>query len=109
MNNKESKLHAVVDAVVHCCETEIAPGQMSITAEDVLGKSRAENVVLTRQIVAMQLSHAGYTNTTIAQLLGCTAVRARTLIHEGYENLKNRRAFQFAYAEATLRVREIIS
>ena len=41
-------------------------GAKSITREDVVGKSREENVVLTRCLVVEQMVHAGFTISTIA-------------------------------------------
>lgn len=83
INDLGNKLYKAVDAVVSCCAMEIN-GKPDITSDDVLSKNRSENVVLTRQIVAMQISHAGYTNTTISQLLGCTNANVRKLLAEGY-------------------------
>ena len=43
MNDKETELYRIVDSVVSCCATQIdADGHVNLTAEDVLGKSRAE-------------------------------------------------------------------
>ena len=107
MNSKESILYRIADAVVSCCATDIGGGEMSVTTEQVLSKCRAENVVMTRQILAMQIQHCGYTITTISHLLKCSAANVRKLIKDGYENLHHSRAFHFAYAEATLRCRSI--
>lgn len=109
MNRKQNIAQAIIEAVTDCCVTELDLGKPNFTTKEVLGKSHAENVVLTRQIIAMQLNHLGYTSTTIAQLFKCTQARARDLIRQGYVNLDTRRAFQYAYAEATIRVKEIIS
>ena len=43
MNNKEKYLHKILDAVVESC-SYICGCNLSITKEDVLGKSRNENV-----------------------------------------------------------------
>lgn len=108
MNDKESFSYKIVDAVVSCCATDIGNGISSVTTEEVLSKSRSENVVLTRQIVAMQLSYVGYTKTTIAQILQCSPVNVRKLIRDGFSNLAINRAFQLAHAEATIRCRDIL-
>lgn len=47
-------------------------GAKSITREDVVGKSREENVVLTRCLVVEQMVHAGFTISTIAFILNRT-------------------------------------
>lgn len=107
MNDKESKLYKIVEAVVSCCATDI-DDKPNITPEDVLGKNRVENVVMTRQIVVMQLGHAGYTISTIAQILHCTPANVRKLLSDGYENLKNLRAFNIAYSESTMKCKDIV-
>lgn len=107
MNNKDNKLLAIVDAVVGCCQHEVND-KKTVTSELVLSKNRNENVVLTRQIVAMQLSHFGYTTTTIAMLLSCTTANVRKLLRDGYNNLQTRYCFNIAYSEATLLCKEVI-
>ena len=49
MNNKEKYLHKILDTVVESC-SYIGGGRLSITKEDILGKSRNENVVMARCI-----------------------------------------------------------
>ena len=48
MNDKEKELWRVIDNVIKCCAIELPDGKLSITREDVLGKSRAENLVMAR-------------------------------------------------------------
>lgn len=109
MNDKQVLLTKIVEAVVDCCASELSDGRKNITLADVLSKSHAENVVQTRQIAAMQISHAGYTATTIAQLLGCTTSSVRKMIADGYNRLQMSSAFNFAYSEATIRCAAIIA
>lgn len=47
MNDKEKELWRVIDNVIKCCAIELPNGELSITREDVLGKSRAENLGVT--------------------------------------------------------------
>ena len=54
MNDKEKELWRVIDNVIKCCAIELPSGELSITREDVLGKSRAENLVMTRCMVVEQ-------------------------------------------------------
>lgn len=51
MNDKEKELWRVIDNVIKCCAIELQNGELSITREDVLGKSRAENLVMARCMV----------------------------------------------------------
>lgn len=48
MNKKEELIWRVIDNVISCCAITRIDGAKSITREDVVGKSREENVVLTR-------------------------------------------------------------
>jgi hypothetical protein len=51
MNKKEELIWRVIDNVISCCAVTRIDGVKSITREDVVGKSREENVVLTRCLV----------------------------------------------------------
>lgn len=107
MNDKESNFYRIVKMVVDCCSTNI-DGTDNITPDDIFSKNRMENVVLTRQIVVMELLSFGYTKTTIAQILHCTQTNVRKMLHDGYNNLSTSKAFRLAYAEATLRCKDIV-
>ena len=69
MNKKEELIWKVVDNVISCCCVTKADGTKSITREDVIGKSREENIVMTRCLVMEQMVHAGF---TIAKIAGHT-------------------------------------
>lgn len=69
MNKKEELIWRVIDNVISCCAITRIDGAKSITREDVVGKSREENVVLTRCLVVEQMVHAGFTISTIAFIL----------------------------------------
>ena len=70
MNKKEELIWRVIDNVISCCAVTRIDGAKSITREDVVGKFREENVVLTRCLVVEQMVHAGFTISTIADYLG---------------------------------------
>lgn len=55
MNKKEELIWRVIDNVINCCAVTRIDGAKSITREDVVGKSREENVVLTRCLVVEQM------------------------------------------------------
>lgn len=59
MNKKEELIWRVIDNVISCCAVTRIDGEKSITREDVVGKSKEENVVLTRCLVVEQMVHAG--------------------------------------------------
>ena len=55
MNDKEKELWRVIDNVIKCCAITNPDGTLSITREEVLGKSRAENLVMTRCMLVEQI------------------------------------------------------
>ena len=77
-------------------------GAKSITREDVVGKSREENVVLTRCLVVEQMVHAGFTISTIAFILNRTVQATRHLLKMSNDYYESSRAFRLATSEATL-------
>ena len=54
MNDKEKELWRVIDNVIKCCAITNPDGTLSITREEVLCKSRAENLVMARCMVVEQ-------------------------------------------------------
>lgn len=89
MNNKESELNRILENVVKCCTTEI-DGVTTITSEDLLGKRRVENLIMTRCILVGQILAAGYSVTTVAAFLHRSPQAIRHLCEKGneYERLR---------------------
>lgn len=102
MNDKEKELWRVIDNVIKCCAITTLDGTLSITREEVLGKSRAENLVMARCMVVEQMIHAGFSVTTIAQILNRTAQAIRHLEKFAFNYLKTSRVYRLATAQATL-------
>lgn len=103
MNDKEKELWRIIDNTIMCCTHEVSgTGVLTITRDDVLGKSRAENLVMTRCIVAAQLRHAGYSVTTIAGLLNRTVPAVRHLVRMDRDYIETSRAYRIASAQATI-------
>lgn len=71
-NDKEKSMYRIVETVARCCATETCGGEASMTAADLLGKGKGENVCMARTILVSQLLWAGYTVSTVAALLGRT-------------------------------------
>lgn len=102
MNKKEELIWRVIDNVISCCAVTRIDGAKSITREDVVGKSREENVVLTRCLVVEQMVHAGFTISTIAFILNRTVQATRHLLKMSNDYYESSRAFRLATSEATL-------
>lgn len=60
MNRKEEELHRIVELTVLCCNTS-QDGQ-DIGIDDILGKSRRENLVMARCILVSQMIRQGYSS-----------------------------------------------
>lgn len=58
MNKKEELIWKIIDNVISCCCVTDLDGTTTITRKDVVGKSREENVVMTRCLVVEQMVHA---------------------------------------------------
>ena len=102
MNKKEQLIYTIIDNVISCCGVTKPDGGISITREDVLGKSRAENIVMTRCLVVEQMTHAGFSIATIGMILNRTVQATRHLLRMSYQYYETSRAFRLATSEATL-------
>lgn len=102
MNKKEELIWKVIDNVISCCAVTRIDGAKSITREDVVGKSREENVVMTRCLVVEQMVHAGFTISTITFIINRTVQATRHLLKMSTYYYETSRAFRLATSEATL-------
>lgn len=102
MNKKEQLIWSIIDNVISCCAITRADGSRSITREDLVSKSREENVVMARALVVEQMVHAGFTITSIACILNRTVQATRHLFKISAEFYQTSRAFRLATSEATL-------
>lgn len=102
MNKKEELIWRVIDNVISCCAVTRIDGAKSITREDVVDKSREENVVMTRCLVVEQMVHARFTISTIAFIINRTVQATRHLLKMSTDYYETSRAFRLATSEATL-------
>ena len=102
MNDKEKEIYRVIDNVVKCCAIELPNRTLSISRDDILGKSREENIVMARAMVVEQMLHAGFSITTIAQILSRNVASIRHLRKLAYDYLSISRVYRLATAQATL-------
>lgn len=99
MNKKEELIWKVIDNVISCCAVTRIDGAKSITREDVVGKSREENVVMTRCLVVEQMVHAGFTISTIAFIINRTVQATRHLLKMSTYYYETSRAFRLDASE----------
>lgn len=102
MNKKEELIWSIIDNVIKCCAITKEDGSLSITREDVVGKSREENIVMTRCIVVEQMVHAGFSISTISTIINRTVQATRYLLKLSTQYYETSRAFRLATSEATL-------
>lgn len=107
MNKKEQLIWSIIDNVISCCAITRADGSRSITREDLVSKSREENVVMARALVVEQMVHAGFTITSIAYILNRIVQATRHLFKMSTEFYQTSRAFRLATSEATLMNKDV--
>lgn len=107
MNDKENTIYKVLDAVVGCCSMDI-DGVQSVTREDVLGKSKKSNAVMTRAIYVTEMLFLGYTTETIAMVLHRTEKDIRHLLNSAHQFRISSYAYRVAEAEATLLCKDMM-
>lgn len=99
MNNKDDQLLRIVDAVVRCCATQF-DGRKTVSVESVIGKSRNENVVMTRAMAVGMLLSAGYTTTTVSLFLNRSVQNIRYLLLQNQRYKKCSKAYIVSLEEA---------
>lgn len=102
MNKKEELIWSIVDNVIKCCCVTKADGSISLTREDIVGKSREENIVMARCLVVEQMVHAGFSISTIGFILDRSVQAIRHLLRLSTQYYETSRAFRLATSEATL-------
>lgn len=94
MNELENRIYLLVECVVDCCVVDVEGGK--ITREEILSKSKKENVMIARYMLAYHLLDFGLSYTTISQFFGCTIQSARNMIANHYKWLRGSAAYQIA-------------
>lgn len=102
MNNLEEEIYQIVDVVVECCMVECENGK--ITKEEVLSKSKKENATIARYMLTYHLRQFGLSNTTIAQLIGCSIQSVKNMLLNHDVWLQNSRAYRIANNQVILKL-----
>ena len=106
MNDKEKYLNKILDVVVESCNY-ISGGKLSITKEDILGKSRNENVVMTRCIAVTMMIQVGFSVTTCAGLFGRTTPAIRHMIQLDRQFAQTSMVYRIANRQADRRCKRM--
>lgn len=107
MNNKEKYLHKILDKVVESCSYVVGEKNLTITKEDILGKSRNENVVMTRCIAVAMMIQAGFSITTCAGLMNRTNPAIRHMIQLDRQLSQTSKVYRIANRQAVRECREL--
>lgn len=97
MNDLEEKMQRIVDVVVSSCITTIkVAGSELVSKEEILSKSKKQNAVKARIILAFALHRYGYTYTSISALLGCTRSAVSKMITKHSEFKRTNKTYLLA-------------
>lgn len=107
MNNKEKYLHKILDRVVKCCSYVVGEKNLTITKEDILGKSRNENVVMARCIAVSMMLQAGFSVTTCSEFMSRTAPAIRHMIQLDRQLSHTSKVYRIASRETVRECREL--
>ena len=99
MNDINKEIHRIIDTVIECSKAVFSHEHMSVTKEEVLGKSRKENAIRVRCLIAYFLYNDGLSITTIGQILGKSsrAVRYKLSLHDTFYKSSN--IFRIVHAQ----------
>lgn len=97
MNELETKMQRIVDVVVSSCITTIRmAGSELVSKEEILSKSKKQNAVKARHILAFALHRYGFTYSSICGLLGCTKSAVSKMITQHTEYKKQSKTYLLA-------------
>lgn len=100
MNDKEKLFYHVVETVARCCSYTLKDGRQSITVADVLGKSRRENVQLTRNIAVGLLVALGFTVSTCAVMMHRSPPAIRCMMRADKQMQETSHVYRLAQRQA---------
>ena len=106
MNDKEKYLNKILDAVVESC-SYMGGSKLSITKEDILGKSRNENVIMTRCIAVAMMIQVGFSVTTCSGLFGRTTPAIRHIIQLDRQFVQTSMVYRIANRQADRRCKRM--
>lgn len=108
MNNKERLMHRVMELCARCCTYTVAGGgRGTITARDLRGKSRAENISMTRCICVGILISMGFTVSSLAFALNRTAPSIRHMVELDRRYERTLLVYRIAQRQARTEARRV--
>lgn len=109
MNSKESLLDSVLRIGVECCSTKLDElCLIPITLEDVLGKKKTDNILMTRCMIVSKIRALGYSVETIAKVFKRTPMSIRNIVVVARQYHDYSSAYRLAERELDSRVGELV-
>lgn len=100
MNDKEKLFYHVVETAARCCSYTLKDGRQSITVADILGRSRKENVQLTRNIAVSMLIAVGFTVSTCAVMMHRSPPAIRSMVRADRQMQETSMVYRLAARQA---------
>ena len=100
MNNKEKLFYQILETVAKCCSYTLKDGRQSITVADILGRSRKENVQLTRNIAVSMLIAVGFTVSTCAVMMHRSPPAIRSMVRADRQMQETSMVYRMAARQA---------
>lgn len=104
MNNKETELYRIMNIAISCCTSN----EISVSIEDIKGKSRQTVLVWIRAIIVTLLASHGYLTSSIAKILNRTTPSIRYLMNLDSQLKRTSKAYKIASEEAMLLCKNIL-
>ena len=100
MNDKEKLFHEIVETVVRCTSYTLKDGTQSITAADILGRCRRENVAMARNIAVGMLVAVGFTISTCATMMHRSPPAIRNMMRADRQLQETSMVYRLAIMQA---------
>ena len=109
MNDISKEINRIIDTVIDCSKAAIGNDHTSVTRDEVIGRSKKENAVRVRCLVAHFLYKHGLSITTIGMLLGKStqAVRNKLGMHDNFMRESQIYRIVHAQIERTLKANAV--
>ena len=100
MNDKEKLFHQIVETVARCTSYTLMDGSQSITAADILGKCRRENVAMARNIAVGMLVAVGFSVSTCATMMQRSPPAIRNMMRADRQMQETSMVYRLATRQA---------
>ena len=100
MNDKEKLFYQILETAARCCSYTLKDGRQSITVADILGRSRKENVQLTRNIAVSMLIAVGFTVSTCAVMMHRSPPAIRSMVRADRQMQETSMVYRLATRQA---------